>query len=143
MYHLSISLSIITFYISTTLSLYCSSLVPHHSYDNILSDNQVNTRLSLSMRPGSTLCLQSGSGHVTLALTILETRVVYHIRESYNYTWPEVEVSCYCTCSPSQCKLPTCLLCYQLSHVSSPCPESITHSSTCCSVEVKINYLIY
>ena len=95
------------------------------------------TRVSVSLSEGSSLCLASRDGQLTTVLTLLETRVHCHVKDQYQYTWPHVSVSCYCTCSPTQCQVPRCSTCYNLTSVSPPChAHSSTHSTTCCSVRL-------
>ena len=112
-------------------SLYCSPLIPSH-----YSSHGQTTHVSISIKPGSSLCLSTNGGHM-IVLTILSAHVVYHVRDQYKYSWPQLHVSCYCTCHPSQCKLPTCPLCYNLTSTSPPCgPDMTSHSTTCCSVKL-------
>ena len=125
--------------ISAVCATYCSPLLPtdHISETGDPSTGEHVTRVSVSLSEGSSLCLTSGDGQVNTVLSLLETRVHCQIKDQYQYTWPRVSVSCYCTCSPSQCQVPRCSTCYNLTSVSPPChAHSSTHSTTCCSVRL-------
>ena len=95
------------------------------------------TRLTVSMSAESSLCLATRDGQLSTVLTLLGTRVNCHVKDQYQYTVPQVSVSCYCTCSPSVCQVPRCSTCYNLTSVSPPCSAPGSGlSTTCCSLRV-------
>ena len=124
--------------VSSICAHYCSPSLPTDQFSETRDGTgQHVTRVSVSMTEGSSLCLMSRDGRLNTVLTLQETRVHCHVKDQYQYTWPHVSVSCYCTCSPSQCQVPGCSTCYNLTSVSPPChAHSSTHSTTCCSVRV-------
>ena len=125
--------------ISAVCATYCSPSLPTDQISETRDPSTGGhvTRVSVSMSEGASLCLKSRDGQLSTVLTLLETRVHCHVKDQYQYTWPQVSVSCYCTCSPSQCQVPRCSTCYNLTSVSPPChAHSSTHSTTCCSVRL-------
>ena len=87
------------------------------------------------MVPDSSLCLVR-AGRLVVAVSVVRAVVQYQVTDLYQYTQPQLQVSCYCTCGPTQCQLPHCDLCYNLTRVSTPCSSSSTSSTTCCSVRL-------
>ena len=116
--------------------LRCSSVVPDHQS----SRSRDETQLEVRMVAGSSLCLVR-SDRAMVVMTVVRAVVEHQVSEVYSYTWPQVQVSCYCTCGPTQCQLPHCHLCYNITRLSTPCTSSSSSSSsrsstTCCSVRL-------
>ena len=113
-------------------SLKCSSVLPDHQS----SRSRDETQLEVRMVAGSSLCLVR-EDRVVLVLTVVKAELQYQVSQAYSYTWPQVQVSCYCTCGPTQCQLPHCHLCYNITRLSTPCTSTTsTTSTTCCSVRL-------
>ena len=115
-------------------TLYCSPVLPI----NVDSKNDTSgyvTNIDVHVTRDTSLCMVTRDGKVRAILRVVQSRVQFHVREKRVYTVPHVSVSCYCTCQPSKCQLPTCEMCYNVTLVSPPCDKSSSHSSTCCSVK--------
>ena len=118
-------------------SVRCSSLLPDHQSFRSKDETQMEVRLEAN----NALCLVRSDGGVVV-VSVVRTEVHHQVSQLYSYTWPQVQVSCYCTCTPSQCQLPHCRLCYNITRLSTPCSStsssssSSSSSSTCCSVRL-------
>ena len=106
-------------------SVRCSSVLPDHQSSRSPDETQLEVRLEA----GSSLCLVR-SDRVVVVVTVVRTVVQHQVAQLYSYTWPQVQVSCYCTCAPSQCQLPHCRLCYNITRLSTPCSPSSSSSSS-------------
>lgn len=125
---------------SPCLPLHCSPWPPDQAHTASSRDPATGeqlTRATLALRPGASVCLQTGAG-LAAALTLVSASVHHRVVASYRYTWPRVSVQCYCTCAPRVCRVAACPLCYNLSLVTPPCPGPAPApvSSTCCSLEL-------
>ena len=107
-------------------SVRCSSVLPDHQSSRSPHETQLEVRLEA----GTSLCLVR-SDRVVVVVRVVRTVVHHQVAELYSYTWPQVQVSCYCTCAPSQCQLPHCHLCYNITTLSTPCSSTSSSSALC------------